>query len=159
MSGAEFNLPDDCDSRIRALHDYWRSIHPAEGLPGRAHFDPLDVPKLLPHLWLVDVEQDPFQFRFRLIGTAVAEAIGEDLTGRYLGEAFENFRGSDALHALLEVVSGGRPSWRRGPPTLTRKDYDVRLFERIQLPLATDGSSVDMLVALSAYVLPDDLRD
>src|SRR5690348_8213244 len=48
-------LPENCDHRLRELYEYWRSRHPAEGvLPGRQHFDPVDVPKLLPWIWLVD---------------------------------------------------------------------------------------------------------
>src|SRR3546814_9213349 len=44
---------------IAALVAYWHSIHPPQGLPGRRHFDPVDVPWLLPHIWLLDVFRDP----------------------------------------------------------------------------------------------------
>ena len=35
--------------RVARLYRYWLSIHPpGGGLPGRQHFDPVDVPELLP---------------------------------------------------------------------------------------------------------------
>lgn len=40
--------PADCEPKIRAAYDYWRRIHPAQGLPGRQHFDPANIPRLLP---------------------------------------------------------------------------------------------------------------
>jgi hypothetical protein len=66
--------PATAKPEIVALFDYWRSKAPAEGtLPGRRHIDPLDVPRLLPHIWLVDVVDEPRRFRVRLLGTALVE--------------------------------------------------------------------------------------
>jgi hypothetical protein len=32
--------------KVLRFLDYWLSLKPAEGLPGRQHFDPLDIPDL-----------------------------------------------------------------------------------------------------------------
>lgn len=150
-----FRLPKDCDRSIREIHDYWLSIHPARGLPGRDRMDPLDVPSLLPHLWMANVERDPVRFRYRLIGSAVVQILGEDLTGRYFDECFENFEGSEPQATLVEASELGRPAWRRGPAVLTRKDYNIKQMERIFLPFASDNETVDLLLALSVYVVVD----
>ena len=36
--------------KTRRVHDYWREIHPGKNLPGRQHFDPLDIPDLMPQI-------------------------------------------------------------------------------------------------------------
>ncbi len=147
----EFLLPEDCDRRVRQIHDYWLSIHPGKGLPAREDLDPVDVPSLLPNLWLANVEHNPLRFRYRLIGSEIVHVLGDDLTGRYFDECFDNFVGSRPYATLVEMCMTGRPAWRRGAAVLTRKDYRVREMERIFLPFATDGVTVDLFLALSVY--------
>src|SRR3546814_18827524 len=65
-------LPEDAAPKIKALLAYWQSIHPAGGgLPGRRHLDPVDIPELLPNIWMIDVKRGPLRFRFRLVGTEI----------------------------------------------------------------------------------------
>jgi len=151
----KFGLPKDCDESIREIHDYWLSIHPAEGLPARDHMDPLDVPSLLPKLWMANVERNPVRFRYRLIGSDVVQILGEDLTGQYFDECFENFDGSVPQTTLVDTCEQGCPAWRRGPAVLIRKDYKFKQMERIFLPFANDGATVDLLLALSVYIVDD----
>lgn len=150
-----FQLPEDCDHRVHAIYDYWCGLRSGKRLPARRDVDPADVPALLPYLWLTDVERDPPRFRFRLIGSAIVEGLGRDLTGRYFDQCFDNFDGSPPHRTLVEISAKGRPAWRRGPALLTRKDYNVKEMERIILPLASDGETVDLFLALSVYVLDD----
>jgi len=42
--------PETWHSKLQHLHDYWLSIHPGTGLPGRQHLDPADLPGLLARL-------------------------------------------------------------------------------------------------------------
>ena len=107
--------PPDCHPKIREAYRYWRRIHPEHGLPGRQHFEPTDVPALLRHIRLLEVEGSPARFRIRLAGTQYAERLGEDATGRYLDEMFEDFEGSRFHRGLATVVREKRPIWRRGP--------------------------------------------
>lgn len=151
-----FQLPEDCDPRIRAIHTYWHSIRPADTrLPGRRDLDPLDIPSLLTHVWLADIERAPFRVRFRLVGSAIVKAVGRDLTGAYFDECFDDFENSEPHDTLFEVCNNGAPTWRRGPAMLTRRGYNVKQIERIFLPLAADGETVDMMLGLSVYVLND----
>lgn len=73
-------------ARVQQLHAYWLKRHgEAGGIPTRAMVDPIDLRGLLPNLFIVDVEQDPQRFRYRLVGTAVVEYNQLEFTGRYLG--------------------------------------------------------------------------
>lgn len=79
---AEELLNRSLHPKIRGLTEYWVSIRPPGLLPGRQHFEPLDVPALLPNLWLVDVIRGAApRFRYRLVGTNIARAFDGDPTG------------------------------------------------------------------------------
>jgi len=79
-----YGLPDDMHANIRQLAEYWLQIHPNDGLPGRQHFDPIDVKRMLADLWLVDVVGRPPRYRYRLVGTQMVEYLGLEPTGRGL---------------------------------------------------------------------------
>jgi hypothetical protein len=50
-------------------------------LPARRDVDPTELPKLLPHMRLIDVDEGGARFRCRLRGTEPATAVGHDDTG------------------------------------------------------------------------------
>lgn len=62
--------------RICRLYSYWQTKHPPNGLPGRQHIDPLELRDLLPTIWLLDVQREPFRLRYPVVGTGIVEAMG-----------------------------------------------------------------------------------
>jgi len=141
------DIPEDCHPKIRAIYDYWRSAHPkGGGLPGRQHIDPIDIPRLLPNVWLIDVCREPYRFRFRLLGTLVVDYAGEDNTGKWFDERWPDFDSS----VFLDVVETGRPSWARGLSKM-RPEKNYYELERVRLPMATDGKTVDMILVLTVF--------
>lgn len=73
------------DSRLHALYAYWQRKRGARAIPSRRDIEPVELVPLLPHLMMIGVEEGP-RFRYRLFGTAVAEAFGSDPTGRCIDE-------------------------------------------------------------------------
>ena len=140
-------IPEDCHPKVRAIYDYWRSVHPKGGvLPGRQHIDPVDIPLLLPNVWLIDVYRDPYRFRFRLMGTLVVDYAGEDNTGKWFDDRLPSFDPS----VFIDVVETGRPSWARGRSKM-RPEKNYYELERVRLPLAKDGKTVDMILSLTVF--------
>ncbi len=133
------------------LYEYWSSKRPSGRLPGRQHLDPLEIPDLLFNLALIDVVREDGQcrFRYRLAGTGIAERAGRDPTGKY----FENLYNGDYLRKANAMYQGicqtGLPftSSRRFPVGEEYLSYD-----RLILPLASDGRTVDMLVFLPVFL-------
>src|SRR5262245_16471554 len=80
--------------RMVGLYDYWCSLRRGRAMPTRSDVDPTSIPQHLPNLMLVDVRHDPPSFRYRLIGTRVVDATGEDRTGRPFDEVgfFKRYR-------------------------------------------------------------------
>jgi hypothetical protein len=136
---------------IGMLFDYWRSIHPPGRLPGRQHLNPMDIPQLLPSIWLLDVQHSPFRLRFRLVGTTIEEVRGQFLTGKWIDETSPEIKDMDAYYRRYrDVVETHRPSWRRGPSQMQHL-RDIEDLENILLPLATDGTNVDILLCKTIY--------
>jgi hypothetical protein len=153
-----------CDHRD-ALHPkvarvlaYWQSIHPPADptranppprLPGRRHFDPMAIPEALPGICLLDVERNPFRLRYRVAGTRIAASLGKEPAGR----SFEEMHPAAAhdptyLDRHRRVVETAIPSWRRGPPRQWSRRECIEI-ENLILPLAADGTTVDLLLTLT----------
>ena len=145
-------LPLDCDRRLRQLCDYWRAITPGgSALPGRQHFDPLDIPALLPWVWLLDVHRDPLRFRYRVTGTEHRRVSGRDATGHWMHELHPDFASFESYPEFVVAVERREIRYRRGRPVFPIVN-DVRETERLLLPLARNGWDVDMLLAITVYL-------
>ena len=136
----------------RALFDYWRSKFPEQGLPGRRHIDPIEIPELLSKLYLVDVVRpgDNPRFRYRLLGTDITERAGRDMTGRWLDEVFPD----PAVYArikgvYLAIMNTLEP--HIGAFNIFAPGREYVTANRIVLPLAADGQIVDMLLGMWVY--------
>jgi hypothetical protein len=135
--------------KVERLYAYWLAIHPAGALPGRQHFDPLAVHDLLPNIWLLDVQREPFRLRYRLAGTRITERLGREVTGLWLDEAHPHLAGDPGyFNRYRGVVLDATPSWRRGRPVF-QQDEHVAELENLMLPLAADGVHVDVLLILT----------
>ncbi len=138
--------------RFQRLDRYLRDKAPAGGLAGRKDIDPVELKELLAYVNLFDVvdHQGQLRFRFRLLGSAQADALGANLTGRFVDEVFEGRAAKPVLKAMLSVVNTRQPHHSEASIPLPDRAH-VR-FERTIFPLASDGWVVDMLIA--AYVFP-----
>src|SRR3546814_944585 len=74
-------------ARVKELYDYWCAKRGDRAMPGRDDIDPAEIKALLPYVLLTDVHHQPPRVFIRLVGTAVAEAAGRNLTGQWLHEA------------------------------------------------------------------------
>jgi len=145
-------VPAEAHPKVRRIVEYWRSLMPGPGLlPGRRQFDPTAVPDLLNHLWLLEiVPDDPRRFRLRLVGGALTEAGAGLRKGQFFVESGTPEEAARA-HARFSSMEKSRLiDWRRGPPALGYMEH-VRELERVMLPLAADGRSVDMFLCLTVF--------
>jgi hypothetical protein len=136
-------------------YDYWlgktRALADPSTLPARRDFDPLiETPRLAPRIMLMDVLQDPFDFRYRLVGTALRRHMAQDWTGQKLSEIPFQRIGSTVWDNNELVTRERRPLLARPPYIGPHKDF---LFvESIILPLASDGDRVDMLMFVVDFI-------
>jgi hypothetical protein len=143
--------PSGAHPKIRSLYDYWRKVAPdIATLPGRRHIDPIDIPKLLDNLWMLDVVGDPQRFRVRLIGGAGQRKGFPARVGDFMDQFFAKGIEDEALDDLRFVAGRRQPVWRRGLPLLQHKT-EVAELERLLLPLAADGQTVDIVLCMTVF--------
>jgi hypothetical protein len=146
--------PPGAHRKVADIIRHWNALRPGPGLlPGRRHFDPIQVPKLLNNIWLVDVvPDDPRKFRARLVGGALIEAGARIRTGMFFDEVPPDGEASVTISTFRELLQTRRINWRRGPSSWRHMEH-VRELERVILPLAADGRMVDMFLCLTVFYL------
>jgi hypothetical protein len=147
-----FSLPQGTAPKLQALLDYWQSIHPeGGGLPGRRHLDPIDIPELLPNIWMIDVRRAPaLRFRFRLVGTEIVKFTGRDMTGFWLDQVYPDYEQTEAFRNHKAVAESGQPGYRKSGVISNPTRHHIEA-ERLYLPLADDGKTVDILLIMTLY--------
>jgi PAS domain len=144
-----------CDPRIAALYRYWLSIRPAHAaFPGRQHFDPTAAKKFIPNIYLLDVTHNPLRVRVRLMGSENVRLMDHDPTGQWLGEGFRpNFYNEPTYAQYRAAAEGGMVAYHRGLPVSHIAGHFV-IAERLLLPLAKNGKTVDMVLGFAVYHSP-----
>lgn len=143
--------------KVRRFMEYWLSIAPAGALPGRRHFDPLQIHHLMPHVWMLDVVRGagPPRFRYRLVGTKEVETLERDVTGKWFDEVHAaNVNMTVTQDRFRHMVDERVATYRKGRVVLAhRKDHQV--VENCMVPLASDGANVDVIAICSTLFWED----
>jgi hypothetical protein len=139
------------DPQIAEFFRYWLSICPVGRLPGRQHFDPLHIAKLMARVWMLDVVaglSGP-RFRYRLVGTKEVETLQREVTGHWLDEAHPHLVETRyGLKRFIFMAESGQPTYRKGEVNFSHH-RDHRIVENCMVPLARDGVSVDLIAVCS----------
>ena len=141
------------DERLRAVYTYWQERRGVHEMPGRADIRPEDLCRSLGWINLIDVRPELPAFRFRLVGTAVVQAYGRDVTGRSVRDLTPADYAELIHAAFAEAVRLRRPVLHELQFSDGWKTHTMR---RLTLPLTSDGSAVDMLMTVAS--LPPELQ-
>lgn len=138
--------------KLAAFRAYWDEIRGDRPMPGRHDLDPIDIPRLLPEVFLADVLADG-DFRYRIVGSHIVEQAGADFTGMKVSEVIHRGSQRELRKLYLHVVATCQPQYRR----LRYRMRYTRLHSRYEVivaPLSADGEQVDMLFGIAVY--PDE---
>lgn len=131
---------------------YWRECGGEDKLPGRVDIQPGDLVPVLSHMMLIDVAADGEpRYSYRLIGTALVDRIGFDATKQPVETTYE---GADWIELRKDydfVVRERRPCLTLNDMVIAPEHRRVR-YRRLLLPLASDGSNVDMLMGAIVFL-------
>ncbi len=132
------------DAELRELHDYWLTKHRDGRLPRRGDIDPLEVPRLLKNLALLEVVGDAEAFVFALAGSRIEEVYDRSLKGVTLGNLREVFEETPSVGDYVAAVRSGEPQYQQASLKENGKEYWA--CRRLILPLSSDGERVDCLL-------------
>ncbi len=133
--------------RLRSARQYWQSKKAEQALPLRTAIDPLEIPRLLPHLMLIEVAGG--RIRYRLVGTQVAMNAGYDFTGRHLDEL--EFANRDFYLACYgDIMQTRAPLF--GTDYWVYPDGRNGVSEFAMLPLSSDGETVSHFLTVEDSV-------
>lgn len=134
---------------LEQLLGYWDRIRGDRLIPSRKDFDPVDIPRLLPYVILVEVVRNEldrtFQdFKFRLIGTHVEERMRDRYTGRRLSEIEGKGPGSEVWETYCAVKKEKKP--KAISLNYVGPMENVKESREIFLPFSSGGNQVDFIL-------------
>lgn len=135
------------DARLRDILAYWERQRAGKPCPARADVSPADIVSHLPSVFLVDAAPPALSlahFRVRLMGTALNELFGRDLTGRTL-ESDISEKSAAAIARVLGVVCQLRRPLRIYGAAVFAPSGPAVEIEAALLPLSA-GAGVDMVM-------------
>jgi len=129
---------------------FWLEKRAGRAMPCKRDIDPVEVPpRILPNLQIIDVINGGARFRYRLIGTALADAFGRDFSGRYPDEMFPDDRLAYILCIYRTVCRSKAPLFSRNKYHTT-KNIDL-VASRVYLPLSDDGVNVHHILGVLRF--------
>ena len=129
--------------------EYWYSKSNASAPPRRSDIDVLDLRLHMPHIMMFDVERDPDDFRYRLVGTRVRENSFEDYTGKYLSELEGKGPDSQIWKLLSECRDRGEPMCCAVPNV--GPFSAIRRASALFLPLQTQDPNAMIVMVMMSY--------
>ena len=135
----------------RQLYDYWLSRSEGGSLPSRADINPAHIPRLLPFISLIDVDEALPQSRVRLAGTRLRDVYDREITGLRIDDLDLGPKRDYWMAAYQHTAVDGKPTQGivRGPRV--NKEHLVQYW--IRLPLAAaDGAGIAMVLGLDYFI-------
>ena len=123
------------------IYRYWDQQRRGRTMPARRDISPSDVRHLLPYITLIDHVDG--EFRYRLVGTAVSQELGRDLTGSLVGSYVTPPEYAAAILGIYEeLVAAATPIFTTGE--YRAASQAIHTVSRLILPLSNDGTTVNM---------------
>lgn len=141
------------DPILSQAYAYWQAKCAGRAMPRRADIEPKDLIRLLPYLQITEILEGGKRIRYRLVGTAIVNAYGAELTGKYFDEVFTGER-------LKLIEENYRTMCRTKRPILvgnryhTRKDMELFCY-RVVMPLSEDGETVNQVLTAMSFKQPE----
>jgi hypothetical protein len=158
MATAHFALetqPELQDPGLRSLYDYWLTLAKgADGLPSVQSFDPLHLPKLLPNVWIIEVELGTERFRMRLTGENINAIYGRGIAGLYFKDVFQP--GDVEIIVARYARALSEPAIFHASGSVYAAGGNLTVGERLGLPMLGREGQTNTLLGATVYRRPLD---
>lgn len=158
MATAHFVLetqPDLQDLGLRLLYEHWLDLAAAaDGLPPVQRFDPLHLPKLLPNMWILEVEAATRRFRMRLTGENINAIYGRSIAGQYFRDVFQPDDAEIIAARYARALS--EPAVFHASGSVYAAGGNLTVGERLGLPMLGREGTTNTLLGATVYRSPLD---
>lgn len=143
--------PRDVHPKLLRFVRHWRAVAPNGGaLPTARSVESALAHDLRPHLWRVEVVPDDARlYRVAVIGSALLEAGAVLREGDFFADATPHAAGIGSIFDRIWETRLGQ--WRRGPAFMPHSER-ADAIERVFLPAADDGWTVDAFLCMSLFL-------
>ena len=138
-------LPNE---RFREAYRFWLDLKGDRELPHDSQISLTNLPAGKASRYaIIGVEGMPRRYHYRLLGSMVTRAWGEDFSGRY---ADEMPNGHEMIERMELCVKSRKPYYSQGP--LKYAVFDFRSFEVLVMPFADQDNAVSKLLVYNEFV-------
>ena len=150
-SGFEVETPPPiADRHLRSLCQYWGELaQAAGGLPSIQAFDPLHLPKVLQHIWIVEIEAATQRFRVRLAGENINAIYGRNIGGQYFRDVYDPSDLDTIIARYGRCLT--QPAIFRATGSVYAAAGRPMAGERLALPMLGRGGVTDTLLGATVY--------
>ena len=153
MATAHFALetqPELQDPGLRSLYDSWLTLaHGDNGLPSVQRFDPLHLPRLLPNVWIIEVEPATRRFRMRLTGENINAIYVRSIAGLYFQEVFQPGDVEIIVARYSRALS--EPAIFHASGSVYAAGGNLTVGERLGLPMLGREGQTNTLLGATVY--------
>ena len=142
-------IPPPAAALLQRGLDYWDRKRGDRRMPARRDIEPTEIADLLPNIVLVDVERDPLDFRYRLIGTAITARLARDYTGSSFSSLPHQQPGSRVWETAVRIIAEREPVFSDIP--YVGPDRWVRGYGDVYMPLSEDDDRVNMIFGVVQF--------
>jgi PAS domain len=135
--------------RLREAYAYWNAKRRNKLMPSRSDIDPVEIPPLLPYVFLIDVVREPLDFRYQLIGTQACDIMRGDFTGQFFSKIPGKGKGT-ALWQGCDAVLSSKAAMSWDIPYVGPERF-LRSYKNVLLPLSNDGVNVTMIFKVISF--------
>jgi hypothetical protein len=146
FTGESLSLTELRHPMLRNAYDYWCLRKGARDLPSRKDISPEGMKVYLSRVMLIDVSYEPLDFVYRVFGSGIAQAHGKEYTGKSVRQIEPADFSRLVWHQYLDAVNERKPRLH-GVTFSSGSRYEK--YHRLTLPLSSDGSIIDKLLAVS----------
>ena len=131
--------------KAQTLYSIWRQALKNRKAPKRGDITLGKVRKLSQWLWVLQIETEGADFRFRLIGDGIVSLLGRNDTGKLLSRVADSALARGMLTVCRTCVTAAAPT-RHGPQAIPLADGNLHKIEILAVPLSEDGQTITALM-------------
>ncbi|PKQ09823.1 MAG: hypothetical protein CVT73_00560 [Alphaproteobacteria bacterium HGW-Alphaproteobacteria-12] len=128
---------------------YWNEVRGSRAMPHPREMDPVKFARHMPNLLMIQVNWQPFDLTYRLLGGDIVNAHGTNFRGRRILESRSHTgHFNDVLYSFYKFVAEERRPYAVGGTM----EYVARgpvSVEAVYLPLSLDGTRTDRILGAS----------